>query len=433
MRAIVVLIAIFGLCIVAIPRPKIGLLGYIWFALMRPDYLAYMPDRYPFSIALAVCTLIGALPLIPSRIHRIFGNPFTIWLLLLQFPCVISVLAAADRASAWSSYSMFLRSLGVILLAPILYDTLDDLRRMLLVMGVSVAFIGAKFGLGGILAGGVIYSQGYTGFMSDNNTLALSLAMAVQLCWYGRQMVVKPWAKMAFLFLIFTNVATVLMTLSRGSAVAMTTAFLEICAQSKRRILVLAGLSLIIIPSYLLIEVQYSHRLSTLKDWQYDSSAMSRFTLARLALEVSKQRPLVGMGFGGENFLRFMAEHTTFVPHLVHNSFLQILVDTGLLGFLLFTGLVVWAICWLGLSARKKRRTNPGMEIYPYAIQMALIVYAITSMFYPRAYFDFYYMLIVAGGLWYMISKEQVPAATPAATPAVPVSTGFRPAVALPR
>ncbi|MCC7498582.1 MAG: putative O-glycosylation ligase, exosortase A system-associated [Bryobacterales bacterium] len=432
MRAIVFLILVAAICVAAILRPRIGLLGYIWFALMRPDFLAYMPDRYPFSIALAVCTLLGSLPLIPARIHRLFKNPFTVWLLLLQIPCVLSVLAANDRAGAWMAYSMFIRSLAVILLAAVLFESLEDLRRMLLVMAVSVGFIGAKFGLGGMVAGGVIYSQGYHGFMSDNNTLALSLAMGVQLCWYARRMVEKPWNKLAFLFLVFTNVATVVMTLSRGAALAMAAAFVKISAQSKRRILVLAGLLLLIIPSYLLIETQYTHRMSTLTDLSEDRSAMSRITLARLAIEVFKQRPVLGLGFGGKDFLQFQADNLPGTPHMVHNSYLQMLVDTGMFGFLLFSGLVAWAIFWLGLSARRMRKSHPGMEIYPYAIQMALIVYAITSLFYPRAYFDFFYMLIVAAGVWYMVVKTLASAPATAA-PAPAIHTGLKPVAASPR
>lgn len=433
MRAIVFLILVIAFCVAAIPRPKIGLLGYIWFALLRPDYLAYMPDRYPFSIALAVCTLIGSLPVIPLRIHRLFSNPFTIWLLLLQIPCAVSVAASSQKAAAWASYSGFLRSFGVILLAAIVFENLEDLRRMILVMGISVAFIGAKFGLGGMLAGGIIYSQGYTGFMSDNNTLALALAMGVPLCWYGQKMVKTLWLKPPFLFLVFTNIATVLMTLSRGSAIVLAAALLKISAQSKRRLLVFAGLLLLAIPSYLLIEAQYSHRMSTFRNLEADHSAMSRITLARLALDIAKQRPLFGLGFGGQGFLNFQALHFPRTPHMVHNSFLQMLVDTGIFGFLLFAGLACWGIFWLGLSARRMRRTNPGLEIYPYSIQTALIVYALASMVYPRAYFDFFYMLIVAAGLWHMISRTITPAPAAAAKPAVAAAAGLRPAAALPQ
>jgi probable O-glycosylation ligase (exosortase A-associated) len=406
MRAIVLLPLIAAICTFALVRPKVGLLAYIWFALMRPDYLAYVFDRYPLSMAIAVATLIGSLPYISTRFYRVFVNPITITLLLLQIPFLSSVFDAPYRDIAWFQYSLYIRSFAILLLVPILFNTLEDLRNMLIVMGASIAFIGAKFGLGGILAGGAVYTLGYTGFMSDNNTLALALAMGIPLCWYAQRMVTKMWMKMAFLTLVATNVATVIMCLSRAAALALGVVLLKISAQSRKRILVFAGLTILVLPSFFLMQAQFTKRMSTLDSLQSDSSAMSRIEQMHLAITVWRAHPLFGVGFGGQNYIIVGGETLQGNFHVVHNSYLQMLADCGIFAFFLYTGLVFGLIYWLGKSARKVRRLYPGMEIYPYAIQMSLIAFAVASLFHPRAYFDFSYMLFLAAGLWYEVVKQ---------------------------
>ena len=47
MRAILLLGIVSILCVIALIRPKIGVLAYTWFALMRPDYLSWSAGHLP--------------------------------------------------------------------------------------------------------------------------------------------------------------------------------------------------------------------------------------------------------------------------------------------------------------------------------------------------------------------------------------------------
>src|ERR1700760_1561966 len=100
MRYIILAVVILGICAVALFRPRIGLYGYVWYALMRPDVLAFSPSSRPYSLLLAIVTLAGSFRHLP-RFFIGFRNPITLWLLCLQVIIILSAALAIDPALAW--------------------------------------------------------------------------------------------------------------------------------------------------------------------------------------------------------------------------------------------------------------------------------------------------------------------------------------------
>ena len=60
MRVILLHLSAMGFCVAGLINPVIGLLGYMWYSLMRPDALAWTEGQYPYSLMLAAVTLFGA-------------------------------------------------------------------------------------------------------------------------------------------------------------------------------------------------------------------------------------------------------------------------------------------------------------------------------------------------------------------------------------
>jgi probable O-glycosylation ligase (exosortase A-associated) len=308
---------------------------------------------------------------------------------------------------ALASYDRFLRPLLIALTVPLVIQTLDDMRDLLLVMAFSVGFIGSKFGTHGLISGGVHWSGGYTGFMSDNNTLAVALAMATPLCWYARYFAPFKWMKLMYLAMVCATTAAVVMTLSRGGILSLGAGLIKISWHSKHKFRVLAALALLALPSVYLMEERLTARLQTLEAPTEERSANSRIEQLKLAAQIWPKYPLFGVGFGGQNFQIVAAGIMgTDRSHVVHNSFVQILVDTGLIAFIMYTGLIFGSIWWLGRSAKRLRKQAAGMETFPYAVQTALIVFAVASMAHPRAYFDFTYLLLMSAAAWWNIEKS---------------------------
>ena len=124
-REALLLAVVSAICLVALAKPKIGLYGYVWFSLMRPDILAFVENKYPFSLLLALCTGLGAL----AYFHRIgvwFGNRLCLLLILLQIPIGLSILFAVRPELDLPRYDYFTRMIAVLLLIPILIQKSEE-------------------------------------------------------------------------------------------------------------------------------------------------------------------------------------------------------------------------------------------------------------------------------------------------------------------
>lgn len=403
MREVVLIVVVSVLGLAAPLFPRVGLLAYVWFGLMRPDLLAWTQLTF-WSQSLAIGSLLGCLRFLP-RVTLLLANPITRGLLLFVGVICTSAIFAVDPALASEPLAAFLKMIIMVLLIPLAIRRERELKLLLLTMAFSVGFIGFKFGIWGLAQGGARFNSGIGGFMSDNNTMAAGLAMSVPLCWYGRELVSSKWQKMILSVFGLGSVSAIIMTHSRGGALALGAVCLAIMTRSRRKVLGVLLLVATIAPSVYLVRTSYFARLETLKNPEEESSARSRIQYARAAVEMWKDYPLLGVGFGMENQLALW-NHYADETQVVHNTYLQVLVDSGTFAFLIYVALLWGTIIWLGISTRRMRHENPGREIYPIAIQTALIAFAVASTFLSQVRFDFLYMLLAAAACWREIYND---------------------------
>src|SRR5574339_169589 len=86
MRQILLILIVLGLSATGLAVPFIGLCGYIWFGLMRPDVLAWIEERTWFSMMLALSTLVGGLRHIALWPYQVLQNPLVWPVIALQAP-----------------------------------------------------------------------------------------------------------------------------------------------------------------------------------------------------------------------------------------------------------------------------------------------------------------------------------------------------------
>src|SRR5947209_3901521 len=127
MRDLLLAVIVGLICALALVRPRTGLLGYTWFALMRPDILSWSPPTRPYSLALAVCTLIGSLPYI-MKFSVWFRNPISRWLLIFIVPITLSTVGAVNPALSWQPWNLFVRITLMALLIVVWVDKEQDLK-----------------------------------------------------------------------------------------------------------------------------------------------------------------------------------------------------------------------------------------------------------------------------------------------------------------
>ena len=323
-----------------------------------------------------------------------------------------------------------LRVLVMALMIPLLLRTRKDLRTLMLVIGVSLGLLGSKFGLFGIWHGGVRFALGYGGMLSDNNSLALGLAMGMPFMWFGRDLVSRLWLKAALLAMFAFSSAAVVMTYSRGGAVAMAVGLLAIVWRSRHKLLVLVGLVIISIPTLVFVGSKYLDRLSTLKAPTEEASAYSRVVLAKAGLQLWMDYPILGVGFGQQNeqvlINRYLDEgYKGHGMKVLHNTYVQLLSDCGVFAFILFCGLLFGTLIWLNGVIKRARDQQDMIGPCASALQSSLVAYAVGATTLSRAEWDLIYIELAVAALILRILKEDLEeASSPIPAPEM-ISEGF--------
>ncbi|HLI86853.1 MAG TPA: putative O-glycosylation ligase, exosortase A system-associated [Bryobacteraceae bacterium] len=412
LREALFLPVIGALCLAAPFWPRIGLYGYLWFGLMRPDLLAFAEGKYPYSLALALCTAIGASRYV-ARATVWLRNPFCLWLLVLQLPVGLSVLAAVQPELSFERYQAYIRMILVLLLIPLLIAQVEDCRRLLLVAAASLGLLALKFGVYGVVHGGAELNSGYGEMLADNNFLALALAMTIPLAWHCRAFTSSSLIRALWVGVIGAAMAGIVMTGSRGGSIAMLAGLLFVFLRNRRNLVPLLVIAAFLAGAVYLVQDRYLNRMETLENVHAEASAESRLLHASIALKMASDYPLLGVGFGGFNYAalapRYMDEYDPqLLNHVAHNSYLQMLVDSGIFAFLLYGGLLARTIIWLGRSAARMRELDPAYEAIPLAIQGALIVFAVGSTFYSCQRMDLPYIFLMAAAAWRTIEPTMI-------------------------
>lgn len=422
MRANILLLIVAATCVVALLRPRIGLYAYLVFALMRPDYLAFAYGK-PYSMAIAVCTLVGSLIYMTDIIKSIW-NPFTLLLLSLLAVTFASCVVAEHPEIAYPEYLQFARACVMALLIPALYTTKEQLFPCILIMGLALGAIGAKFGVFALAHGGAQFKNGYGGFMGDNNTFALALVMAIPLIWYGSSMLKTRKYRMVAYVLFFLNCVAIIMTHSRGGILTLGAVLLIIILYSKRRLMTLVVCLVLLAVPAMLVRSTLLPRINTITSYEEDTSAMSRLAFWQAGLHMWRDHPFMGVGFGTLNERLLLPSYLTDTDFgdremVIHNTYIQMLVDSGIFALLLYLSILLTAITWLLRSIKKIRLRSPGEEACSQALMISLVGFMLGSFFLSRVDFDFVYVLLMCTAAWYRIQRSSASAvALPPASPA---------------
>src|SRR5215813_11604852 len=126
LRELALILIVAYLCCAALVRPKIGLYGYIWFAIVQPDVMAWCEGKYPFSLSLALATILGSIRYI-GQFPRILSSQIIQGVLLLQIPIGISILFCEGPFLSPERYENFERTALMILFIPLLLQTTRDI------------------------------------------------------------------------------------------------------------------------------------------------------------------------------------------------------------------------------------------------------------------------------------------------------------------
>ncbi len=402
MRDIVVTVIIVGLMPVCFRRPFVGLCVFSWLAYMRVQDLAWGWARdMRWSFYVAILTFAGFF-LLRERGKRMFLNDARSYIMiaLVVLSGIGVALSVAPDDYQFKRYLEFVKIVAVSLFTTAVVRNREQLRILLWVIALSLAFYGVKSGIWGILTLGrsqILIGPG--GMLADSNDLSLAMAMAVPMLYHLGWTERRPELRRAFWFAVPLTMITVGLTHSRGGFLSLATALAFLIWRSRNRLLgLLAGL-LVAGAAFVLAPESYKERLATLADPVAEGSAASRLRAWGIATRMALDNPFLGVGFGKfqQHYVEYAIDPTekelAGKNIVAHSSYLQIWAECGSLALLLYFVLIgasFWT-CWTVRRMAERRYYSSWMQNYAALFEASLATFVVGSSFLNRAHFDLFY------------------------------------------
>lgn len=277
-------------------------------------------------------------------------RPLLLYTLLIVASVGYSVNWYESVAGLRGSYAKYLALYLVILHN---FNTLPKLKRLSWALASSF-FVTICAGLFDYALGQTSAIGGLTAFGNrHHNVIGLILGGLFPFSFipfiYGR----RPLEKGGAVFLIIVGFLAIFLTLSRGTWVGVTVAFLLWGAYRNWR-LIAAGVMVLVTSVFLLGPDSIAERAGQLE--REIGTANGRTPIWEVAFGQIKERPLLGYGYGPGIFTPVYEEGRTHqpgeesnVPH-EHNLFISLLIQNGIIGLILylwFFGGLIACVFWL--------------------------------------------------------------------------------------
>lgn len=393
--------------VVALKRPFFGLLAYVCYSLLAPHSLTWGPaSTFSHVLVIGVCTIVGFF--LSAERKNLPRDRELFFLVALWATFGFSTIFAFRPAEAFSFFQLISKSLLMVFIAISLIDSEERVRMLARVIAFSIGFYALKIGLFVIRTGGqgAVYGPDNS-FLLANNSLGMALAMNVPFLFYLAKMESGPWLRRIAAAMLVFSYPAVIGTFSRGAWLGLAVATVLLVLKSKHRVLGIIFSILLVMSSPLwisnLVSEQIAARYGTLKDYEEDGSAISRFWNWDFCTRVGLSNPLTGGGFylySPEAYVKYFSEFFEHYPDKVwscHNTWLAMLAEHGLPGFVLWIGLLGSAL--LSLRQLKMREHNSGPQNlvtnFSDMLQIALASYMVTSTFVDVGYYEGLYFALV--------------------------------------
>ena len=397
MRDVIMFITIFGSLPFCFLRPWIGILVFSWISYMNPHRFTWAAAYdYPFAKIVAIVTIAGLL--FTKDRMSLPKTRETLLIVLLGLYFTLTTFFAFNQNAAWIQWEKVIKILVMTLATMVLINDPKKLKYLVMVIAGSIGLLGIKGGIFSFVTGGGFRVYGPPGsFFADNNDMALALNMTIPMLFYLAKNEENKRLKMAFWFTFVSSIVSVVFTYSRGGFLALAIVLAFLFFKSQHKTIAVIILSVVLIIGAIYIPVQWFERIDTIRSYEEDSSVRGRINAWKTALNLAKDRPLIGGGF--ETFIRPVFR--IYAPvrsnvHDVHSVYFEVLGEHGFVALGLFILLMLYSLS-TAQKLKKTVRDNHDfkwVEDYSSMFQMSLIAYMVGGLFLGRAYFDLYYHII---------------------------------------
>lgn len=401
MRDLLITAIVFGMLPIAIRRPWIGALMFVWISIMTPQRYAFgFAYDFPFAAVIAVCTLVGLLLTRDERRYDV--NILMFLLILLPLWMCVTYVFAFEREAGYERWIEVMKIFLFVHISAMVLRTRKHMEWLIWVIVVSVGFYGVKGGLFTIVSGGAnrVFGPPGTSFLTDNNAISIALVMVMPLMYYLRAVSSSKWVRLGLLVAMALSGVAILGSYSRGALLAVGAMLLFLFFKSQSKLL-FGGALVVLVPIALsAMPAAWTERMNSISTYEQDTSAMGRINSWHTAVNIANDRPLVGGGFDlytSEVFARY-APFPEDV-HSAHSIYFQILGEHGYVGLVLFLaiGVFTWLAARRLIDAAEREPGAAWAALLARAIQASLVGFAVGGTFVNIAYWEppYYEILIL--------------------------------------
>jgi probable O-glycosylation ligase (exosortase A-associated) len=406
MRDILVSVVIGVVLLFALRSPRVGVYLWAWLAMMIPYRFAYGFARtLPYAQMTAIVTLFG---LLVSKERRPFPfNSITVvQLLFIGWMSVTSLFGLNTAELIFAQWIHVLKIHVMLFATMLLIRGRVDIERLVWVITLSIAFFGVKGGIWTLLNGGGGRVWGPSGgVIEGNNEIGVALVVVIPFIYYLYQVSSSRWVRMGLLVCIGTSAVGILGTQSRGGLLALVAMAAFLGFKGKYPVRTTLILTVVISLAVMFMPESWSGRMDTIQGYQQDTSAMSRIYTWQTLWNCALDRPLVGAGFGTDNWTVFsryapiggVGAYTAGGIFVAHSIYFQALGEHGFPGLFLY--LLLGFVTWRKASAIANRtRNDPDFKdwapLLMRMVQVSLVGFSVGGAFLTLVHFDLPYYIV---------------------------------------
>ncbi len=417
-------------------RPFAWVLAYVYVDIVAPQKIAVtLLDPLQISLV-AFIAAFGGWAFADYKLDSRFSLRQGILLALLIY-CGLTTSVADFPEEAMAKWSWAWKAMVFAIFLPLTLRTRLRIEAVALVMVLSASTI--------IIIGGIKTAFGGGGYgtlrllVNDNTGLnegsilsCVAVAIIPLILWLVKHGTVFPndWRVKLFAgALAFACLLIPIGTQARTGLLCIAVLGVMALRSVKRRFLYVAGAGALALVAVPFLPASYTQRMNTIENHAGDQSASTRVAVWEWTLEYVKDHPFGG-GFDAfrGNTLRietresggFSNNQSVEVTQIqdkgraYHSSYFEMLGEQGYIGLGLWLWLMASGLWQMErLRRRWKDRTGPGEQWQAplaNALQQALVIYLVGSLFVGIAFQPFVFMLIgLQCGLWTYLRRIDSP------------------------
>lgn len=405
MRDLIILLLLAYPVIQGLRHPWIGVLGWTWVSIMNPHALSWNLKNMPVAAAMAGSTLLGVLLTKDKR--NFFTTPETRVLMLFMLWMCITLPFSFYLDDSLPLWDRVMKIDLMILVAMVVLYSKRHVMALTWVLVGSLAFYGVKGGIFTLATGGSYRVWGPEGtYIEGNNEVALAFVIVIPLARFLQMQLQNKWGRRGMgLGMVLMSLAA-LGSQSRGALLAIAAMTLVMWWRGKSNkfisafvFLIVGGALVVFMPD------SWTERMSTIKTYDQDGSAMGRINAWWMAWNLAKSH-----FFGGGFMVYTPSTFAAYAPdpldvHAAHSIYFMVLGEHGFVGLFIF--LLLWLMVWLSAGRlRKEGMRQPETQWLSdlgAMCQVSLAGYAVGGAFLSLSYYDLPYnvlVLVVLGRRW---------------------------------